>query len=200
MRKDSLEYLESLPYNFEDRKNKVDYFNRVCGLVPDTTQPWMECGVGTGKTAKLLIERKGNRWLHLFDSFDGIPDSWALSQDQVYEPGFGKHELPKKEITGVGVALYVGKFEDTIPFWAHDNKYQIGLVHIDCDVYSSTVDVLHALNLNIRQGTIIMFDEYFNYQRFAEHEYKAFSEFVRGYNFEFEYIARSEVQAAVRIL
>jgi hypothetical protein len=74
------------------------------------------------------------------------------------------------------------------------------LIHIDCDIYSSTKDVLNALDICIGNDTIIMFDEYFNYQFYKNHEYKAFMEYIEKTGKGFEYIARSEVQAAVRIL
>jgi hypothetical protein len=49
---------------------------------------------------------------------------------------------------------------------------------------------------------VILFDEYYNFPRWQEHEFKAFQEFVAKSGVEYEYIAYSVTgqQAAVRIL
>lgn len=51
-------------------------------------------------------------------------------------------------------------------------------------------------------GTIIVFDEYFNYPGWQEGEYKAFYEFINETNLKFEYIGYVEIseQVAVKIL
>ena len=47
-------------------------------------------------------------------------------------------------------------------------------LHIDSDLYSSARTVLFLLHEQIVSGTIIEFDEYFNYPNWKQHEYKAF--------------------------
>jgi len=76
-------------------------------------------------------------------------------------------------------------------------------MHMDSDIYESTKIVLDELNEYISRDTILQFDEYFNYEAYREHEYRAFMEFVDRYNKEFEYIGKSggyPGQVAVRIL
>lgn len=48
----------------------------------------------------------------------------------------------------------------------------------------------------------MLFDEYYNFPRWQQHEYKAFQEFVSRTGVEYEYIAYSVTgqQVAVRIL
>jgi hypothetical protein len=48
-------------------------------------------------------------------------------------------------------------------------------------------------------GTIILFDEYFNYPNWEVHEYKAFQEFVTKYAVKYRYLAFARQQVAVRI-
>ena len=47
-----------------------------------------------------------------------------------------------------------------------------------------------------------MFDEYFDYPGWQEHEYKAFQEFVEENSVKYEYISRTEAsqEVAIRIL
>jgi hypothetical protein len=53
----------------------------------------------------------------------------------------------------------------------------------------------------LQPGCVIVFDEYFNYPGWAEHEYKAFSEYVQRTGRVFEYVAyvRTSSQVAVRL-
>ena len=63
----------------------------------------------------------------------------------------------------------------------------IALLHIDCDLYSSTDYVLSTLKPAIRSGTVIVFDEYFNYPGWKQHEHKAFEEFISRSGSTFKY-------------
>jgi hypothetical protein len=51
------------------------------------------------------------------------------------------------------------------------------------------------------EGTVIVFDEYFNYPGWENHEFKAFQEFVEQTNLKYEYLAynRRHEQVAVKI-
>ncbi len=50
-------------------------------------------------------------------------------------------------------------------------------------------------------GTIILFDEYFNYDGWEQHEHKAFREFIEETNLNFTYLAYNQYheQVLVRI-
>ena len=61
------------------------------------------------------------------------------------------------------VQLHRGLFDRTLPGWLHDNIGPVTFLHIDCDLYSSTQSIFKALADRIVPGTIIVFDEYFNY-------------------------------------
>jgi predicted O-methyltransferase YrrM len=70
------------------------------------------------------------------------------------------------------------------------------------DLYSSTKIVLQELENHIVSGTIILFDEFFNYPNWKNGEYRAFMEFTEKTKKEFEYIGYcyQGYQVAVRIL
>ena len=75
-------------------------------------------------------------------------------------------------------------------------------MHIDCDLYSSTKDILDALGKQLVCGSIIVFDEFFNYPGWTQHEFKAFMEFIESGKRTFEYIGYvyKHSQVAIRIL
>ena len=80
------------------------------------------------------------------------------------------------------------------------NPGPVAFIHIDCDLYSSTThDLRRSLADRMVPGTIILFDEYFNYPNWEEHEFKAFQEFVTERNIAYRYLAFARQQVAVRI-
>jgi len=101
------------------------------------------------------------------------------------------------------VRLTKGFFEDTLPgFVAQHPGAKIALLHIDCDLYSATKTVLERLAPLLVEGTIIVFDEYFNYPGWQQGEFKAFAEFIDSQErFGYDYIGyiRNGGQVAVRL-
>jgi len=56
---------------------------------------------------------------------------------------------------------------------------KIALVHIDCDLYESTLDALNLVKDKLQNGTIILFDDWFNFKGDKNQgEQKAFYEFL----------------------
>jgi predicted O-methyltransferase YrrM len=99
------------------------------------------------------------------------------------------------------VILHKGWFSDTLPLFLDEYSESVRFLHVDCDLYSSTRTIFSALADRLVPGTVIVFDEFFNYPGWQECEYKAFMEFVStGRRFEYlAYNCRSE-QVAVRLL
>jgi hypothetical protein len=54
---------------------------------------------------------------------------------------------------------------------------RVSLLHVDCDLYWSTKCILDLLTDRIASGTVIVFDEFWNYPGWQDHEVKAFDEF-----------------------
>jgi hypothetical protein len=83
----------------------------------------------------------------------------------------------------------VGWFDETLPPFKKEIKDQaIQLLHIDSDLYSSAVTILTTLKKNIVPGTVIVFDEYFNYPGWQLDEFRAWQEFVAKNAIKYEYI------------
>lgn len=108
-----------------------------------------------------------------FDSFEGLP---ASAQGDLHE-GWAEgsyacsEEQFKKNIASEGVNLkdvttVKGFYDKTL---TPDAKARLGLrraaiVNIDCDLYESTIVVLDFITDLVRQGTILVFDDWFCYQ------------------------------------
>ena len=100
-----------------------------------------------------------------------------------------------------GAQIVEGWFEDTLPEFlsAHDDP--IAFIHADGDLYSSTKTILDNLADRLTPGTIIQFDEFFNYPGWRDHEYRAWEEFVSktGVRFSYEAYSADHEQVVVRI-
>jgi len=156
-----------------------------------------EFGVYNGRSINTLSQMLPNAVFYGFDSFTGLPEKWEGNDlDRGY---FNRSGIPP--VTNKNVQLRIGSFADTVPIFAKEisEKTQIDLLHIDCDIYSSTKTVLDLCRLNIKSGTIIIFDEYFGYPNWENHEHKAFTEFVDQFGYQFEYLFYRTRQLCVQI-
>ncbi|MEO8148821.1 MAG: class I SAM-dependent methyltransferase [Bacteroidia bacterium] len=156
---------------------------------------YCEFGVFKGDSL-MFIKQNTNQEIHAFDSFQGLPETWKSG----YEKGFFK--LKKAPSFGKGVQVHVGWFDDTIPdFIKNYTDDKIAFLHIDCDLYSSTNTIFKGLEKKIQDGTVIVFDEYFNYPEWEQHEYLAFQEFIKRNNLSYEYLSYNSkgFQVAVKI-
>jgi Macrocin-O-methyltransferase (TylF) len=158
-----------------------------------------EFGVYKGGSIKYIAKKIGDRHLvHGFDSFEGLPERWSGGAMNTTKGAFSMEgKLPK---VPPNVKLYKGWFDVTLPQWLSDNPDPIAFLHIDCDLYSSTKTIFSLLKPRIQPGTIIVFDEYFNYPNWQNHEFRAFQEFVSEHGVKYDYIAYARIQVAVKIL
>jgi len=136
----------------------------------------IELGTGNGKTANLIAGYlPGGRELHTFDWFHGRVSDW---RPRYTRGDYNRNGEPPSGL-GDNVTVHVGKFADTCPQFAKAHKGErAALIYVDCDEYQSTKDGLNGLASLIRDGTIIVFDEFLNYPGCEQHEMKAFHEFL----------------------
>jgi hypothetical protein len=140
----------------------------------------LEFGVASGRTINhisSLVKQK----VYGFDVFTGLPETWRTG----FTAGiFGRQDLPQ---VNENVELVVGLFEETLEGFLKHNPQQISLLHVDCDLYAGTKTIFDKLGHLIQPGTVIVFDEYFNYPGWNQHEFKAFQEFVEGKKLKYRY-------------
>lgn len=156
---------------------------------------YLEFGVYTGGTIRYIARLKRDQTIHGFDSFEGLPEQWAgfvLGRGVFSRAG----RLPR---VPANVILHKGWFVDTLPAWCERIKGPAAFVHIDCDLYASTVDVLNGIANRLQSGTVIVFDEYFNFPNWERHEFRAWQEFVTAYRVRYEYLAYARQQVAIRV-
>lgn len=117
-----------------------------------------EVGVYKGGTAKLISKTLINKQIHLFDTFEGMPET---------DPKKDKHkkgdfkidfELVRKYLNDCNnIHIYKGFFPDTsTPI--KDKKFCF--VHIDADIYKSVYDSCIFFYKRLVNGAIMIFDDY----------------------------------------
>jgi hypothetical protein len=156
-----------------------------------------EFGVWKGDSINFFARNCPKAKVFGFDSFEGLEEDWYGYRLQ---KGFfsTNGQLPKCERN---VSLIKGWFEDTLPKFCRELQGEkIQLLHMDADTYKPTAYVLKSLTKNLGKGTIVIFDEYFGYSSFREHEFKAWQEFVNSEGIKYQYIGYTEMQVAIEIL
>jgi hypothetical protein len=156
----------------------------------------VECGVWRGGSmqavAHALLERGvSDRDLHLFDTFEGMPEPtdadrgmdgtpaaellaraprtarvWAEASLEDVRAGMAETGYPAERIH-----YHAGKVEDTIPGAAPE---RIALLRLDTDWYSSTKHELEHLYDRVVPGGVVIIDDY----DYWEGSRKAVDEFV----------------------
>ena len=192
-KKSTLEYIKAnmvdAPY-FEKHPQLVSYaLSRI-----ETKGLNLEFGVGRGKSMRWIAPNVDGK-VHGFDSFEGIQEHWNGNPIG----SFAQKKMPK--LPG-NVEFHVGYFDATLPGFLEKHPEPVAFLHVDCDLYSSTVTIFEALSGRLQPGAIVLFDEYYNFHRWQQHEFRAFQEFVAREGVKYEYIAFSVTgqQVAVRIL
>jgi hypothetical protein len=157
----------------------------------------LEFGVATGRTLNQFAYWLPHKIVHGFDGFKGLPEDWTSRMRTGF---FARSKLPR--VRG-NCELHVGWFDQTLPsFVQEQGSRPVQLLHVDCDLYSSTVTILDNLKNNIVPGTVIIFDEYMNYPGWQLDEFRAWQEFVAQHKIRYEYIGRvsRHQKVAIRVL
>jgi len=135
---------------------------------------FLEFGVASGRSIRHLAGQTGSQ-VYGFDSFDGLPEDWRTGFKK------GAFAMPLPEVPK-NVSLIQGWFSDTLPAFLSHHSGEVSFLHIDCDLYSSTKCAFDLLGDRISSGTVIQFDEYWNYPGWKTHEFKAFEELKAARN------------------
>lgn len=153
----------------------------------------LEFGVFTGATLRLIAASRPGA-VYGFDSFAGLPENWRAGFDV---GTFGEADPPEVP----GAELVVGLFADTLPGFLVGHPGTVALLHVDADLYSSASCVLHHVGPRLAPGSVVVFDEFFNYPCWEQHEARAWQEYVveHGVAFHYEAYTVDSEQVVVQI-
>ncbi|MEO7077298.1 MULTISPECIES: TylF/MycF/NovP-related O-methyltransferase [unclassified Rhodococcus (in: high G+C Gram-positive bacteria)] len=158
----------------------------------------LEFGVASGTTLEIIAEESASKKdvtiVAGFDVFSGLPETWRS--------GFPKGLFEQENLPQVpGAEIVPGLFEESLPEFLKHHDDNLAFLHLDADLYSSTITVLDLVADRLVVGTVIAFDEYFNFPGWRNHEYRAWTEFVARTGTEFDYLGYTadNEQVVVRI-
>ena len=157
-----------------------------------------EFGVASGRSMRMTQEILPlDVPIHGFDTFTGLPQAWGNEPRGAYSTG---GVIPN---IGGNVVFHKGLFSDTIkPFLDASGDAVLAYANIDCDLYSSTLDILESFHGRIVPGTILIFDEYICHPTWRQDEFRAWRECCKRFGWKYEYLAfsLSSKQAVVRVI
>ncbi len=176
-----LECLSGLLYQHGGTKIRKFAVERT--LESNGSHIWAEFGCERGHSADFFMNYLPKDGLmFLFDSFEGLPEDWALSYKNIRPKEAWACSIPVfKDERAI---IVEGWFEDTLPMAS--NVGPLGFIHIDSDLYVSCKTIFDKCDSQIMTGTIILFDELWGYPNWADGEYKALMEWHRAW----KYLAR----------
>jgi predicted O-methyltransferase YrrM len=175
--------------SWPSREHRAAALNHATSLAEPGA--WVECGVAAGWSARWILARlKPRTTLHLFDSFKGLPEDWNAENPR---GAFAVDTIPTFD--DPRVTLHVGMFADTLPAWAPPAP--VTLVHVDCDLYSSTMTVLESLASHLAAGAILAFDEAHGNPAALEHQGRAMRDWQRQSGRRLTILARTEYMQLV---
>lgn len=159
-------------HHCETRTAMYLYLNEV--VIGAEPIDYLEFGVHRGDSIREWCKNNKNpeSRFYGFDSFEGLPEKWRDKQEAGHFDVGGK--LP--EIDDTRVSFVKGWFDRTIPpFACAFNSNRRLVIHLDADLYGSTMWPLIYLAPKMQKGTLLLFDELYD----RNHEFKALQDFVK---------------------
>ena len=159
-------------YNYNKRYNLYDYIIKSEKLKEIY---YIEFGVSKGHSFKWWvnnIKNENSKFLG-FDTFTGLPEKWGH-----FQKGDMSSEGVIPDINDNRCNFLKGIFQKTLPAFLKNFHSDLRkVVHLDADIYSSSLFVLTVLGPHLKKDDILIFDEF----NVPLHEFRAFTDFVNSY-------------------
>ena len=136
---------------------------------------YLEFGVYRGESLRWWVENNKHPDSRFagFDTFEGLPEDWGKMAAGTFTT---QGAFP--DIHDSRCRFVKGLFQESLPAWLSDfNPSKRIVLHIDADLFSSTLVILMLLLPKLKKSDIILFDEFNSYMD----EYLAFQQAVLAY-------------------
>jgi macrocin-O-methyltransferase TylF-like protien len=117
-----------------------------------------ELGVYKGGSAKVLASMAPHKTLHLFDTFQGIPEDDFILGGHKKGDFAANIEAVRTYLSGYKTTFNVGRFPETTNNIPSTTRFS--LVHLDADIYQSTVDGIKFFWPRLVPGGLLLFDDF----------------------------------------
>ncbi|HEX4851231.1 MAG TPA: class I SAM-dependent methyltransferase, partial [Puia sp.] len=146
---------------------------------------YLEFGVASGQSFFWWTKNNKNPGSKFFgfDTFEGLPEDWGG-----YKKGEMAHAENEVSTEDERTEFVKGIFQDTLDGFISKHREILSkpkLIHLDADLFSSTIFVLSQLYPFLQKGDIILFDEF----NVANHEFFAYKIFTESFYVKLKLIA-----------
>lgn len=182
---------------FRDYSKRYQLYQHLLDSLNLSNQPvqYVELGVSRGLSFQWWVKHNAHAdsRFYGFDTFEGLPENWGL-----FEKGSMAANIPVVE--GNRHEFFKGLFQETLPGFLSSGKIQkekFKIIHLDADLFSSTLYALTSLHPYLKSGDVLIFDEF----NVPTHEFRAFMDYADSYYIKYEVLAavNDYFQVAVRI-
>jgi hypothetical protein len=144
---------------------------------------YLEFGVCEGYSYKWWMEHcvHTESRFYGFDTFEGLPEKWG-----VFSKGAMAAGVPV--LNDQRGRFVKGLFQETLPDFIKNVDLQNDkrkVIHLDADLFSSTLYALTSIAPYLKKGDILLFDEF----NVPNHEFSAFKIFCETYYFKTRLLA-----------
>ena len=194
-------------------KSRINIWLHALELLPKESIV-LEFGVFRGMSINFMSKFRNDCLFYGFDKFKGLPENWILPNGKLKGRAgiFNTYSTRNKIFFNENVTIKDGWFNETVePFkksLTEAESSKINLIHIDCDIYSSTAFALENIADIIKQNKpYLLFDEFVHARRipikqrierniktsiYSGSESVAFREFVDKHNVDFKIIGQTQ--------
>lgn len=179
--KNSRKFIKSDFYvPFRDYNKRPFLYKDVLDHFDLSSKPvhYFEFGVASGASFKWWLENSRHADSHFygFDTFEGLPEDWG----GFYQKGAMSHGIP--QVNDERAKFFKGLFQDTLVPFIQDHQALMRLpvrkvIHLDADLFTSTLFTLSQFYPYLQKGDVLIFDEF----SVANHEFKALDLFEEAF-------------------
>jgi O-methyltransferase len=165
---------------FNYSKRESSFLEIIKNEIKEESITYLEFGVAAGDSMKWWLKNISNAQSRFygFDTFEGLPEEFGVVAKGHFNQN-GKIPIVNDE----RCFFTKGLFQETVPYAIPNIDFTKKVIlHLDADLYSSTLYLLTKLHAHLKVGDIIIFDEF----GVPIHEFKAFLDFISAYNMEYE--------------
>jgi hypothetical protein len=158
-----------------DYNKRYELYNHILHSETLSEIYYIEFGVAQGRSFKWWVENiKNEDSLFVgFDTFSGLPEDWGY-----FKKGDMSAHDTFPDLDDKRCRFVKGIFQETLPSFLKEFKTDSRkVIHMDADIYTSTLFALTMMGPHINKDDIIIFDEF----NVPLHEFKAFTEFLSSY-------------------
>lgn len=189
-------------YQFTDERLKYSHIVEAVNYARIAELPSVFFEFGCHSARTFSVAARATDYLNIkdaqlfaFDSFQGLP-STIKEEDGVFEKGEFHTAIEEftrlvKKHSGLKLDtanIIRGYYSESLTTDLQNKLPKVGVVHIDVDLYSSTVEVLNFIKPLMVEGTVLLFDDWYCFPPGSNKgERRALEEFqANNPSFEFE--------------